>query len=173
MMRRLVLIALGLSFACLSVPKLAQQTAKMPSVGVLSTNARANDSTFDNLRGSLRDLGYEEGSSISPRIVSAEGHLERLPTLAAELVDQCVHVIVATNEVSTRAARKATAKIPIVMAGLATIPLPSGQHMNGCLAVCLPILESSNALVAPAINSPGIGGRTFSESLASKYFLNI
>jgi putative ABC transport system substrate-binding protein len=93
---------------------------------VLVTNAPANDPIFEVLRGSLRELGYEEGQNISLKIVSAEGQLDRLPALAAELVDQGVDVIIATNEVSTRTAQKATAKIPIVMAGYGYDPVSLG-----------------------------------------------
>jgi putative ABC transport system substrate-binding protein len=115
---------------CLSFLVLAQQPRKTPVVGLLSTNAPANDPYYDILRESLRDLGYEEGHNISLRIVSAEGQMNRLPTLAAELVDQGVDIIVATNDVSTRAAQKATTKIPIVMAGFGYDPVSLGLIDN-------------------------------------------
>jgi ABC-type uncharacterized transport system substrate-binding protein len=121
-----MLVALGLSLACMSFLALAQQPTKIPVVGVLVTNAPANDPPFEILRGSLRDLGYEEGRNISLKIVTAEGRLDRLPALAAELVDEGVDVIVATNDVSTRAAQKATAKIPIVMIGFGQDPVSLG-----------------------------------------------
>ena len=93
---------------------------------MLLTHAPANDRVSEILRENLRDLGYEEGRNISFRILSAEGQLDRLPALAAELVDQGVDVIITWNEISTRAAQKATAKIPIVMAGWGYDPVSLG-----------------------------------------------
>ena len=130
MIRRQILMALGLGLACLSFRVLAQQPTKAPVVGVLVTNAPANDPIFEVLRGSLRELGYEDGHNISLKIVSAEGELNRLPALASELVDQSVDVIIATNEVSTRAAQKATGTIPIVMAGYGYDPVSLGLIDN-------------------------------------------
>jgi len=130
MIRRQVLLALGLGLASVSRLALAEAPAKIPAVGLLVTNVPVNDPIFDNLRTSLRDLGYKEGQNISLRIVTAEGHLDRLPALAAELVDADVDVIVATNEVSTRAAQRATTKIPIVMAGYGYDPFSLGLIDN-------------------------------------------
>ena len=70
------------------------------------------------MRSSLRELGYVEGRTIIIEYRSAEGRAERLPALAAELVERKVDVIVAGGgNVSTLAARNATTTIPIVMAG--------------------------------------------------------
>jgi len=130
MIRRQVLFALGLGLACVSSLALPEGPAKIPAVGLLVTNAPVNDPLFDALRASLRDLGYKEGQNVTLKIVSAEGHLDQLPGLAAELIDQGVDVIVATNEVSTRAAQKATTKIPIVMAGYGYDPFSLGLIDN-------------------------------------------
>ena len=130
MIRRQVLVALILGLACVSAPNFAQQPTKIPVVGVLVTNAPANDPIFDVLRKGLRELGYEEGQNLSLKIVSAEGQLDRLPALAAELVNQGVDVIIASNEVSTRVAQKATTKIPIVMAGYGYDPVSLGLIDN-------------------------------------------
>ena len=126
MIRRRMLVALGVGLACPPFLTLAQRPTKIPAVGVLVTNAPPNDPLFDPLRKGLRDLGYEEGHNISLRIVSAEGQLNRLPALATELVDRGVDVIIATNEMSTRAAQKATATIPIVMCGFGFDPVGLG-----------------------------------------------
>jgi putative tryptophan/tyrosine transport system substrate-binding protein len=64
----------------------------------------------------LLDVGYIEGKNIVIEWRSADGHSERLSALAAELVRQKVDVIVADASNPTRAAKKATAEIPIVMA---------------------------------------------------------
>ena len=130
MIRRQLLVALGFGLASLSSPVLAQRPTKIPAVGVLLTHVSVNDPITERLRQSLRDLGYEEGRNISLRILTAEGQVDRLPALAAELVDQGVDVIVATSHVSTIAAQKATAKIPSVMAGYGYDPISLGLIDN-------------------------------------------
>src|SRR5258707_917308 len=76
----------------------AQQSKKIPRLGWLSTGspsvARPNQEAFH--RG-LRDLGYIEGQNITIEYRYAEGLDERLPNLAAELVQLKVDVIVATG----------------------------------------------------------------------------
>jgi putative ABC transport system substrate-binding protein len=63
----------------------------------------------------MRELGYVEGKNLAIEWRSAEGNNERLPGLAAELVNLKVDVIVAGGSPGARAAQKATATIPIVM----------------------------------------------------------
>jgi putative ABC transport system substrate-binding protein len=63
----------------------------------------------------MRELGYLEGKSIVLEARYAEGHLERLPDLARQLVSLKVHVIVAATDPSIAAARRETQTIPIVM----------------------------------------------------------
>jgi putative ABC transport system substrate-binding protein len=96
----------------------AQPPAKVPRIGVLSawsltTDARHRD-TF--LQG-LHALGYVEGQTIVLEERWAEGQLQQLPNLAAELVRLQVDIIVAGNVPAARAASQATARIPIVVAG--------------------------------------------------------
>jgi putative ABC transport system substrate-binding protein len=67
-------------------------------------------------RQGLRELGYVEGQSIRFEARWAQGRPERLPGLAAELVGLRVDVIVTGGGEAARAARQATATIPIVMA---------------------------------------------------------
>jgi putative tryptophan/tyrosine transport system substrate-binding protein len=64
----------------------------------------------------LRELGYVEGKNIVVEWRSADGKLDRLPELAAELVRLKVDVIVTGGATATRPAKEATATIPIVMA---------------------------------------------------------
>src|SRR5262245_26403451 len=64
----------------------------------------------------LRDLGYVEGRHFKMEDRSADGHLDRLPALAAELVGLPVDILVVFGESSIRAAKAATDKRPIVMA---------------------------------------------------------
>jgi putative ABC transport system substrate-binding protein len=64
----------------------------------------------------LRELGYIDGQNIAIRFLSAESQADRLPTLANDLVDDGVSVIVAIGDQAVEAARRATRTIPIVMA---------------------------------------------------------
>ena len=92
----------------------AQQAGKVPRIGYLSpVSVEAPGHTV--FRQSLRELGYVEGQSATFQERFADGHPERMPALAAELVRQEVDVIVAASPPAIRAAREATQKIPIVM----------------------------------------------------------
>jgi len=73
----------------------------------------------------LRDLGYVEGKNIAFVFRTAEGHSQRFPDLAAELVRLKVDIIVADFTAAATAAKKATSTIPIVMAN-GTDPVGTG-----------------------------------------------
>ena len=70
----------------------------------------------EGFRQGLHELGYVEGKNIVIEWRFAEGKLDRLPALAAELVRLKVDVIVTGGALPTRAAKEATVTIPIVMA---------------------------------------------------------
>ena len=91
----------------------AQQAATIARVGVL-LNSPVTENLPD-LRQGLRELGHIDGQTIVLDVLSAEGRLDRLPTLAAELVRRKVDVIVASGPQGIGAARRATGTIPIVM----------------------------------------------------------
>jgi len=98
----------------------AQQPAKVPRIGYLQGGSIATSThRIEAFRQGLRDLGYIEGKNIAIEWRTQEGtyqHIrDRLPALAAELVRLQVSVIVATGSGDVRAAREATATIPIVM----------------------------------------------------------
>jgi putative ABC transport system substrate-binding protein len=94
----------------------AQQPAKIPRIGYLSGNSASVDSTrHEAFRQGLRELGYLEGKNIVIEWRYAEGKLDRLAGLAAELVNLKVDVIVTGGSGSTRPANEATNTIPIVM----------------------------------------------------------
>jgi putative ABC transport system substrate-binding protein len=94
----------------------AQQPTKVPRIGYL-TNASlsANPARIEAFRQGLRELGYLEGKNIVIEWRSAEGNRDRQRALAAELVRLKVDVIVTVGLGDTRAAKDATATIPIVM----------------------------------------------------------
>ena len=95
----------------------AQQPAKVPRIGYLSsTSPSAASSRIEAFRQGLRELGYVEGKNLDIEWRYAEGKLDLLPALAAELVRLKVDIIVSASPPVTRAAKDATVTIPIVMA---------------------------------------------------------
>jgi putative ABC transport system substrate-binding protein len=90
----------------------AQQPTKIPRVGVLSPTVAVG---LDPLHQGFRDLGYVKGKNLAIEYRFAEGKLDRLPALVAELVHLKVDVIVAIGGPAVHAAQKATETIPIVM----------------------------------------------------------
>jgi putative ABC transport system substrate-binding protein len=94
----------------------AQQPTKVIPIGYLTGESlSANAARTDSFRQGLRHLGYVEGKNTVIEWRYAEGKLDRLPTLAAELVRLKVNVIVTGAPAATRAAKAATSTIPIVM----------------------------------------------------------
>src|SRR5215475_14213674 len=73
----------------------AQQPKKIPRIGYLGANPRSTSpARIDAFRQGLRELGYTEGKNIIIEYRYAEGKLDRLPALAAELVGLKVDIIV-------------------------------------------------------------------------------
>ena len=94
----------------------AQQPTKVPRIGYLAVNSLSdNAARIDAFRQGLRELGYVEGKNIIIEWRSAEGKPDRLPALAAGLARLKLDVIVTYGPQPTRAAKEATAKVPIVM----------------------------------------------------------
>jgi putative ABC transport system substrate-binding protein len=103
-----------------------QQTGKIARIGFLSPYpASIAAPRAEAFRQGLRDLGWVEGRNIAVEYRYADGIYERLPGIAAELVELNVDVIVASPSPAIRAAQKATATIPIVMPGTGD-PVGSG-----------------------------------------------
>jgi putative tryptophan/tyrosine transport system substrate-binding protein len=113
------------SFACLLIIVLlgagaivkAQQPTKIPRIGFLFVSSlSSNSARIQAFRQGLRELGYVEGKNIIIEWRSAEGKLDRLPALAAELIRLKVDVVATAGPAATRPAKEATVTIPIVMA---------------------------------------------------------
>jgi putative ABC transport system substrate-binding protein len=120
---RFILYAMLLA---LSFPAQAQQPTKIPRIGLLGgASASANAGRIEAFRQGLRELGYVEGKNIVIEYRWAEGKLDRLPALAAELVRLKVDIIVSAGPTVTRAAKEATVTIPVVM-GFDDDPVGSG-----------------------------------------------
>jgi len=99
-----------------AAPAQTQQTTKIPRIGLLiAVSPSAAAARTEAFRLGLRDLGYMEGKNIVIESRYAEGKLDRLPALAAELVRLKMDVIVTAGGQATRAAKEATSTIPIVM----------------------------------------------------------
>jgi ABC-type uncharacterized transport system substrate-binding protein len=147
--RRLLIAAL---LVALSASAQAQQLTKSPRIGFLSTNSRESMSIrTEAFLSGLRALGYVDGKNIRIEYRYAAGKLDRLPTLAAELVGLNLDLIVAAGGNATASASKqASSKIPIVVTNVLD-PVGSG-------------LISS--LARPGGNLTGLSG--VSEDLAGK-----
>jgi len=110
-------LALNALLLALSFPAEAQHTAKLFRIGILvAPSASYISHRVGSFRQRLRELGYLEGKNVVIEYRYAEGRLDRLPDLAAELVGLKVDVMVTAGPAS-KIAMKASSTIPIVTAG--------------------------------------------------------
>jgi putative ABC transport system substrate-binding protein len=113
---RAFMLVLSSAVACQSAAA-ADPVDRVHRLGFLGqTSAAAFARQTDALRQGLRSLGYEDGRNLAIEYRWAEGKLDRLPALARELVEKRVDVIVTHGSAGSRAAKWATATIPIVIA---------------------------------------------------------
>jgi putative tryptophan/tyrosine transport system substrate-binding protein len=122
MSMRLIGLAVALTLTLVFSPLTteAQQSGKLLRIGFLSTYSADFDKTWRAaFKHGLRDLGYVEGRNIVIDERHAQGRLERLPELAAELVRHRLDVFVVHGAPAVRAAGQATSAIPIVFADTA------------------------------------------------------
>ena len=104
----------------------AQQPTKIPRIGYLNASSPStNPDRVEAFRQGLRELGYVDGKNIVIEYRAAEGKLDRLPALVAELVRLKVDFIVTAGPPGTRAAKEAHVTIPIVM-GFDNDPVSNG-----------------------------------------------
>jgi putative ABC transport system substrate-binding protein len=118
-----------LSLALVALADEAQPAGMVPQVGYLSALSRSSPEVqryLDAFRQELRELGYVEGQTIAIEYRWAEGRVEQLPDLAAELVRLKVNVLVASGGLPVaQAAQQPTTAIPIIMTGPAD-PVAAG-----------------------------------------------
>ena len=126
-----VVLAVGLAFSTLVVE--AQQAAKVLRIAFLSLNAppASGPRPPGPVVTRLRELGYEEGRNIAIEFRWAEGRIDRLPDLAAELVGLPVDVIISGDTDAILAVRRVSRTIPVVMT---TIADPVGSGLVASLA---------------------------------------
>jgi putative ABC transport system substrate-binding protein len=105
----------------------AQPQAKVPRIGFLASGLRsASARRVELFQQGLRELGYVDGKNIVIEYRYADGKLEPLAMLAAELVRMKVDLIVTDTSVAIDAVKNATQTIPVVFT-LATDPVGDGQ----------------------------------------------
>jgi putative tryptophan/tyrosine transport system substrate-binding protein len=92
------------------------QQQSMPVIGFLNSSPSGRDNPlFAPFLAGLREAGYVEGQNVSVEFLKADGHYDRLPALAVDLVSRKVDVIVTTGgNLTALAAKRATSTIPVV-----------------------------------------------------------
>jgi putative tryptophan/tyrosine transport system substrate-binding protein len=126
MKKTITVLTLCATLFVLYLPVEALQPAKVPRIAYFSAgSASSQASRLEVFRQGLRDLGYAEEKEIVIEQRYADGKLDRIAALATELVRLKLDVIVTGGPAATRAAKEATATIPIVM-GFDYDPVGSG-----------------------------------------------
>jgi len=117
-MRKQILISLLLTVFLLGVPSAdGQQLRRSAKIGFLSSvSASDNEANLKVFYQTLEELGYTEGKNIRIGYRWGEGKLDRMPALAAELINLNVDVIVTVGMPAVVAAKKASNTVPIVTA---------------------------------------------------------
>ena len=131
MKKKITVLTLCTVLFALCLPADAQQAKKVPRIGFLGGVAVSGTARTEAFRQGLRELGYVEEKNIVIEWRYAERKADRERAFAAELVRLKVAVIVTVGSTATRAAKEATATIPIVMA---QDPDPVGNGFVASLA---------------------------------------
>jgi putative ABC transport system substrate-binding protein len=135
--RRALVATVGFAASSIATFAGAQTSRKIPVVAYLDASERSE--WFAAFKRQLKDLGYVEGSTIAFETRTANGALEQLRPMAQDLVRLKVDVIVTSGTAAAMAAKRATSKIPIVMAtgtdqvslGLAASLAHPGGNLTG------------------------------------------
>jgi putative tryptophan/tyrosine transport system substrate-binding protein len=164
MRRRDLAASLAATAAAWPRPGYAQQKA-MPVIGFLSSVSPGPlASSVAAFRHGLSETNYIEGQNVAIEYRWAEGHYDRLPALAADLVGRNVDVIAADTVPSARAAKSATSTIPIVFAGgidpvaaglVASLARPGG-NLTGVTFMMTELLPKRFELLSELVPQAGV-----------------
>jgi putative ABC transport system substrate-binding protein len=149
-MRRRNFIALFIATAAWPLSAGAQQSEKVYKIGILAAGSRSVVPGLQSvLRDGLRERGWVEGKlTFEPAF--ADNRLDRLPALAAELVNLDMDVIVTVGTLAPLAAKRATSTIPIVMTSGGD-PVGSGLVAN--------LARPGGNVTGLSLMSPDLGGK--------------
>jgi putative ABC transport system substrate-binding protein len=112
---RLIGLAVALALGLFLAPLAAEaQPTRTPRIGYLRNSSPPPGFSEQLFNQRLRELGWIEGQTVTIEYRWADGNPDRLPGLAAELVQAKVDIIVASGAAGIRAAQRATSTIPIV-----------------------------------------------------------
>jgi putative ABC transport system substrate-binding protein len=126
MNKKIIILAVAFAILAFAQPVYSQQPKKVPRIGILVAGSPSSDAAWiEAFRQGLRELGYVEGHSIVIEYRYGEGKTARYPALVTELVQLKVEVIVVGGATATRAAKKVTTLMPLVMANV-TDPVALG-----------------------------------------------
>lgn len=161
MSKKVFCLALVAMLFALSFSAEAQQPGKIRRIGFLGTGS-AGGIYFEAFRQGLRELGYIEGQNIAIEYRYAEGKLERLSDLAAELVRLKMDVIVTAGTGGALPVKKATNTIPIVFtivsdpigAGLVASLARPGGNLTGLSSFSQDLSGKRLELLKEAIPNP-------------------
>jgi putative ABC transport system substrate-binding protein len=166
--RRTFIAGLG-SAAALPVVARAQQ-AKLPVIGYLSSNGPTSTVTtgymLPSFRQGLKEAGYAEGQNVTIQYRWADGKMERLPVLAADLVSLRVAVIFATSNAAAQAAKSASDIVPVAFAiggdpvslGLVASMRQPGRNMTGATFLSTASQAISLQMLHEAVPNAGVVG---------------
>jgi putative tryptophan/tyrosine transport system substrate-binding protein len=158
-------VVLALSLLIAPLAAVAQEKA-MPVIGVLYAGSpRASSAPFmDAFRQGLSEAGYVEGQNLAIEYRWAEGHYDRLPALAADLVGRKVDLIMANSPPSALAAKSATSTIPIVFRGgpdpvgdglVASLARPGG-NLTGVITIATELTAKRLELLSELVPRAGV-----------------
>ena len=142
---------------------------QQPAIGFLNGQTPAQlEDRLPAFRRGLNDMGYVEGRNVAIEFRWAEGEYDRLPSLAADLLQRHVDVVVASTNVAALAAKKAATTIPIVFTtngdpvglGLVTSLNRPGGNLTGIGLFSAPLIARRLALLRDLV--PGAGSSPYS-----------
>jgi len=124
--RRTVFAAFGAAMFAMPRSSAQRRPGNLPRIGWLVPTTQAEwQGLLDEHRLGMRELGYVEGHTVETEYLFADGHFDRLPDLAANLVEHKVDLIVTTSTSAIIVAKRAAEKIPIIFAA-SSDPISTG-----------------------------------------------